>query len=87
MTDLENGAFKPGTYVKGDVERVANSPSAAADLAWKGFKRKVEESKAVEAPAQETVVEPDAPADKVEDAPEPEKRGPGRPRKPVVEDK
>lgn len=31
---------EPGVYVKGDIEKVAQSPSEAVALAFKGFKRR-----------------------------------------------
>ena len=78
MAESENGAYKPGTYVKGDAKRAARTPAEAVDLVWKGFVRepdsKPEAPVAEEAPAETgtpEVAEPTAEA----------KRGPGRPRK------
>lgn len=48
MTD-----FKPVTYVKGDDERVADSPAKAVALAWDGFKPK-QDDQVAEEPAEGT---------------------------------
>lgn len=47
----ESNTYAPGVYVKGDVERVANSASAAVALVFDGFKPQAAEVK-------ETVSEP-----------------------------
>lgn len=42
--------FEPVVYVKGDDERVADSPAKAVKLAWDGFKPK--QADQVEEPAE-----------------------------------
>lgn len=90
--EFKNGAYEPGVYVKGDVARRASTPSEAAKYVWDGFVRqadaapakeseKADEGEKVEGESVE------APSDKVVAESAPEKRGPGRPRKPVEGDK
>lgn len=86
MAEFTNGAYEPGTYTKGDRAVVAKTPAEAVKLVWNGFVRQAdsepEAEKSEEAPATDVVVEADsAPAETAE------KRGPGRPRKPVEGDK
>lgn len=90
--EFKNGAYEPGVYVKGDVARRANTPSEAAKYVWDGFVRQADAAPANESEkpdegekAEGESVE--APSDKVVAESAPEKRGPGRPRKPVEGDK
>lgn len=95
MAEFKNGAYEPGTYAKGDDTRVARTPSEAVDLVWKGFVRQddskpeapSEETEKSETPAEPEGENVDTPVDPAPAEPVAEKRGPGRPRKPVVEDK
>jgi len=81
MTESKNGAVEPGVYVKGDVARRAATPSEAAKYVWDGFVLQDDE-----APAKSEEKSDEAPLVVGESAPEPEKRGPGRPRKPAEGD-
>lgn len=65
MTDTNTGAFEPVTYVKGDDERVAKSPSMAVALAFEGFKPK----DAQPAQAPDSTPAPTAPTATVNSAP------------------
>jgi hypothetical protein len=47
---MTENTYAPGTYVKGDDERVANTASAAVALAFEGYRLKEE---AVPAPVEE----------------------------------
>lgn len=92
--EFKNGAYEPGVYVKGQVARRAETPSEAAKFVWDGFVRQADEApeseKSEEGENVETPSESDTPAeavDKVVAESAPEKRGPGRPRKPVEGDK
>lgn len=69
MTDSSNGAYVPGTYVKGDDERVAKNAKQAVALAFDGYKLKSEsaqvEERAAEADSESQSEQP------VSDAPKP----------------
>lgn len=42
MSENITGAYAPGTYVKGSIERVASTSREAVALAFDGFKRKAD---------------------------------------------
>lgn len=97
--EFKNGAYEPGVYVKGDVARRASTPSEAAKYVWDGFVRQADAAPAKESAKESEKAEEgeegekvegesvEAPSDKLVAESAPEKRGPGRPRKPVEGDK
>lgn len=66
MSQKNEGVYQPGTYVKGDVVRVARNAAQAVALAFEGFRPKLEQVAAAGADASEDV---DTPADEAPQAP------------------
>lgn len=79
---MSDSNYAPGTYVKGDVERVALSSRDAVALAFEGFKPKADAPAAEEQKVEEPSAPADAPVEvaQVSEAPKVEAPKPRAPR-------